>query len=135
VNPNFSKVIVQTLLLPGLVCLVLAGCTKTRPSAAEVRVRWTEKTNQTITDPARAQQIAVMVGRLLDAQEAKAAALQSASDRLAALNSDHHATSEQAMAIYEECEARQREMLTKFRDDVLALRRQLSAAEWQSLVD
>jgi hypothetical protein len=135
VKHNSRKVIVLVLLLPGVVCLALAGCTRTPPSAAEVRARWMDKTNQTITDPARARQIAEMVGRLLDAQEAKAAALQSASDRLAALNTDYHATSGQAMAIYDECEARQREMLTKFKDDVFALRRQLSADEWKKLVD
>lgn len=129
------KVIVSALLLPGLVCLALAGCNRTPPSAAEVRARWADKTKQTITDPARAQQIAGMVSQLLDAQEAKAAALQSASDRLAAMNADYHATGAQAMVIYDEYEARQREMLTKFKDDVLALRRQLSAAEWQGLVD
>jgi len=88
-----------------------------------------------ITDPARSQQIAGMVGRLLDAQEAKTAALQAAGDRLAALNDDYHANGEQMTAIYAEYEARQREMLVKFKDDVLALRRQMSAAEWKSLVD
>jgi len=132
---NFRKVVAHALLLPGLVCLALAGCTRAPPTAAEVRARWMEKTNQAITDPARAQQIAGMVSRLLDTQEAKAAALQATSDRLAALNADYHATAEQAMAVYDEYQASQREALTKFKDDVLALRGQLSDAEWQSLVN
>jgi hypothetical protein len=135
VKRHSKQGLVPALLLAGLVCLALAGCSRTPPSAAEVRARWMEKTNQVITDPARAQQIAGMLGRLLDAQEAKAAALQSVGDRLAAFNADHYGTRAQAMAIYDEYEARQREMLVQFKADLLALRRQMSAAEWKRLVD
>jgi hypothetical protein len=135
VKHHSKQGIVHALLLAGLACLALAGCSRTPPSAAEVRARWMEKTNQVITDPARARQIAGMVGRLLDAQEARTAALQSAGDRLAAFNADHRGTREQAMAIYDEYEARQREMLVKFKADLLALRGQMSADEWKRLVD
>jgi hypothetical protein len=135
-NHTLRKV-VHALLLPGLMGLALAfaGCNRTPRSATEVRAEWMDKTNQAITDPIRAQQIAEIVSRLLDSQEARAAALESASNRLAASNADYHATTEQAMAVYDEYEARQREALTRLKDDVLALRRQVSDAEWQVLVD
>ena len=125
----------HALLLPGLIGLALAGCNRTPPSSAELRAQWMDKTNQAVTDPARAQHIAEIVGRLLDSQEARAAALEAASDRLAASNANYHTTAEQALAIYDEYEARKREALTRLKDDVLALRRQVSDAEWQVLVD
>lgn len=125
----------RLLLCVGIVATALPGCSRVQPTAAEVRAQWREKTHQAIRDPVRARQVAERVGRLLDAQEAGNAALQAASEHFVALNADYHATSEQVTATYQEYEARQREALVKFRDELFALRREVSPAEWAILVD
>ena|SRR5688572_23482120 len=132
---NFWKRHARLLLLVGVAVMAWSGCSRSHPTAAEVRAAWVARTHQVIEDPVRAQQIASLVGELLDAQEARAAALQAASERFAALNADYHATNEQLVAVYEEYAARQREALTLFRDDLFLLRRQMSASEWKRLID
>lgn len=134
-KPNLRTARASLFLLAGLAVLGLAGCSKSAPTAAEVRAEWMEKTRRAIPDPVRAGQTSEIVGRLLDAHEARAAALREASDRLTALNADYHTTQEQLLTVYHDYENRQREAATRFRDDLLALRRQVSPAEWEAIVD
>ncbi len=135
VKPDLRAARAVVLLLAALAGLALGGCAKTPPTAAEIRAKWMEKTRTTFPDPARAREISELVGRLLDAREERTAALRDASNRVAALNADYHATGEQFAAAYQEYENRQREAAAKFREDLFALRRQVSAAEWEALVD
>ena len=120
-------------LITVLVCLVAAGCGTSAPTTEQVHADWVAKVNAAIKDPARAQRVAEQGGKLIDEEQSMVAALKAAADQLAELNTDYTATNTQFMAAYGDYESKQKAAQTRFTNGVFALRKEVSAAEWQEI--
>lgn len=133
---SLLKKICLPCLLSACLGLVLTSCSKSPPpSLAEVRAGWTEKVNEAIKDPVRAKAVDALVGQLLEAQQARAAALELAANQLATMNADYHASHEQLMAVYQDYETKQLEAVTAVKNAIFAIRKQVTAKEWDAIVD
>ena len=123
-----------SLLISGLACLALVGCAKPPPTVEQVHAHLTETINRVIKDPARAQQVSGLAGKLLDQQQSMAGDLTSTVDQFAALNTDYTASNDQYTALYSDYQSKRKAAQMKFKDDIFALRKEVSAEEWKEII-
>ncbi len=121
-----------------LVVAWLSACSVARdapPPSGRGAADWAALVDRTIPDAARAfrlKALATRLGTLREAFDRDAASLDAQAE---ALDTDYEATREQAEQLIAQFAARRREVLTQYRDVVLAMRRETSAAEWRALTD
>jgi hypothetical protein len=121
-----------------LVAALLASCSAAgdAPSpATRGAADWATLVDRTIPDAARASRLKALgarLGSLREAFDRDAAVLDVQAE---ALDADYDATREQADRLIVQFSARRRAVLTEYRDVVLAMRRETSAAEWRALTN
>lgn len=121
-----------------LVAALLAACSAAgdAPSpATRGAADWAALVDKTIPDAERASRLKALgarLGSLREAFDRDAAALDVQAE---ALDADYDATREQADRLIAQFSARRQAVLAEYRDVVLAMRRETSAAEWRALTD
>ena len=117
-----------------IACLIGSACThKAPPTPEEMRAEWSQRIHRVVADPARAERATAIAWQLVAGQQALSRELGSTTERMAALNADHAASKDAYMALYEDFASRQRAAQLQLKDQVLALRREVSADEWKSI--
>ncbi|MCA3130698.1 MAG: hypothetical protein ACK5YW_04875 [Betaproteobacteria bacterium] len=135
---NRGARLVALRLLMGVLAAGLAACSASRDAPAPTArdaVQWAALVDKTIFDADRARRLKSLgerLGGLREAFDRDAAGLVMEAE---ALDADYDATREQADQVIARFTARRRAVLGEYRDVVLAMRRETSAAEWRALTD
>ncbi len=124
------------LLAMGLLCACLLGsaCTqKAPPTPEEMRADWSLRIHRAIADQPRAERVTALAWQLVDGQQSLSRELNATAERMAALNADHAATKDAYLSLYNDFASRQRAAQLQLKDQILAMRREVSADEWKSI--
>jgi hypothetical protein len=128
---GFRRVLALAL---AVACCAVAGCSRHAvPTPEDMRADWSVRVHRAIADPARAERVTALAWQLVDGQQALARELNATADRMAALNTDHAASKEAYLALYEEFASRQRVAQMNLKDQILTMRRETSAEEWKAI--
>jgi hypothetical protein len=132
--PTAGRSIRVLALALAVACCAVAGCSRHAvPTPEDMHADWSVRVHRAIADPARAERVTALARQLVDGQQTLARDLSATADRMAALNTDHAASKEAYLALYEEFASRQRVAQLNLKDQILAMRRETSAEEWKAI--
>ncbi len=131
----WSSTAARWLVAAALICAA-ASCSRTKHDLASLDRRageWTATVDRTVHDPERAARVKALGAQLGELQRTMARDLAALNEKAATLNADYAATPEQVRELARSYADERRAAFARYRDLVLAMRREVNAAEWKEL--
>lgn len=135
-RPRSPLRIARSAALAACMAATLAACSSPAKRTASPGVstaEWSTTVDRTIPDAARAAKVKALGQQLAELQRSMESEFAELDQRAVALNARYDTTPEEARAFVREFADRRRVAFARYRDLVLAMRAEVSAAEWKKL--
>ena len=137
-NKSSSDNQIHWILAIALALVLVVACStspKSPPSKEETISDWNAKVDSLLADPQRAEKIKQLGQQFIELKNSMANDFAQMNVKAAELNANYGATADEALQFFKQFEQKRRDALAQYRDLIFAMRGEVSAEEWKTLIN